>query len=471
MKAELIAQFAAIVGDAHALTDGNDIAPHLVEWRKRWTGTTPLVLKPGSTEEVSHILRLAHETRTPVVPQGGNTGLVGGQIPDWSGSQIIVNLSRMNQIRSVDAAGRTIIADAGATLYSLQMAANDADCLFPLSLASEGSCQIGGNLAANAGGTGALAYGVARDLVLGLEVVMPNGDVLDDLSVLKKDNTGYALRHLFVGSEGTLGIITAASLKLFAKPKGYATMHAACPSPAAALELLHLAQDRAGASLTAFELMADEVIAMAVEHMDGVRNPVETRTGWAVLVEISSLESNEAASAVLESIAEAAFEQELIVDAALAQNDTQRQAFWHLRESLSESQLHEGVSVKHDISVPVPDIPAFVDKARADVEAVAPGTRFCIFGHMGDGNLHYNITQPKNADREAFLALAPAITEAVHNQVRAFSGSISAEHGVGQMKKDELAATKSPVALGLMRSIKRSFDPHNIMNPGKVLDP
>lgn len=467
----LIDRFIAIVGPANALTQANDIEPHLREWRKRWTGKTPVVLKPGNTSEVAQILALASQTGTAIVPQGGNTGLVGGQMPDGSGDQIVVSLARMNAIRDVDAGSNTITVEAGCVLQTIQEAAHGVDRLFPLSLASQGSCQIGGNLSANAGGTGALSYGVARDLVVGLEVVLPNGDVLHDLSKLKKDNTGYALRHLFIGAEGTLGIITAATLKLFAQPKGYGSVFANVRDVEAALALLQRAQDAMGSGLTTFELMADMAVDFADRHIEGAAWPCEERTGWTVFLEYSSHQNDGDAKAKIESLFEKAFADGLIVDGAMAQSEGQRKALWHLRESLSEAQGFEGHSIKHDISVPVSSLPAFIKLAAADVSALAPDARICAFGHMGDGNLHYNISQPSDGDADAFKAKAVAITRAVHGQVRAFGGSISAEHGIGQMKRDELADTKDPVALSLMRSIKKQLDPAGIMNPGKVILP
>lgn len=467
----LLDRFIAIVGTKNALTDSAEIEPHLKEWRKRWTGKTPVVLKPATTQEVSQILALATQTKTAIVPQGGNTGLVGGQMPDSSGEQIIVSLSRLKTIRDVDAASNTITVDGGCVLQTIQDAADNANRLFPLTLASQGSCQIGGNLSVNAGGTGALSYGVARDLVVGLEVVMPNGDILNDLSKLKKDNTGYALRHLFIGSEGTLGIITGATLKMFAKPKGFGSVFANVVSVEAALALLQQATDALGNGLTTFELMADIAVDFADRHIEGASWPSEDRTGWTVFMEYSSLHSDLDAIQKIEHVFETAFAKGLITDGAMAQNTAQRKALWHLRESLSEAQSFEGHSIKHDISVPVSSLPHFIKQTAKDVAAVSADARICAFGHMGDGNLHYNISQPSGGDRDAFKSLAPAITAAVHRRVAAYGGSISAEHGIGQMKRDELARTKDPVALELMRSIKRQFDPAGIMNPGKVILP
>lgn len=469
MNADLLSRFIAIVGDNNALVSDDDVAPHLTEWRGRWTGRTAAVLKPGSTEEVAAILGLASETKTPVVPQGGNTGLVGGQIPDDSGRALILSTARLNRIRDIDTDGNTITVEAGAVLQTIQEAADSRDRLFPLSLAARGSCQIGGNLSSNAGGTGALAYGVARDLCLGLEVVLPTGDVLDDLTRLKKNNTGYDLRDLFIGAEGTLGVITAAVLKLFPKPKGRAAAFLAVPSPEAALALFRSARAAAGPSLTAFELMARTGVTFAVRHGQGVRDPLAEAHLWYVLMEISSGRSDADARADLDHVVEGGLEDGLIEDGAIAESEAKRLAFWHLREAISESQIPEGGSIKHDISVPVAAIPAFLEEADRAVAAIVPGARPCPFGHMGDGNLHYNISQPEGWEKAAYLERTGEVTAAVHAIVRQMDGSISAEHGIGQMKRDELAEVKAPVALDLMRRIKTAFDPAGIMNPGKLL--
>ena len=469
MNEALRARFAGIVGPPHALTGDNDVAPYLKEWRGRWTGRTACVLRPGSTAEVAAILRLASQTGTPVVPQGGNTGLVGAQIPDMSGDAVIVSLSRMNRIREIDRAAGTMTVEAGTVLQVIQEAADAAGKLFPLALGAQGSCQIGGNLSSNAGGTGALAYGVARDLCLGLEVVLPTGEVLDDLNKLKKNNTGYDLRDLFIGAEGTLGIITAAVLKLFPKPRGRAAAFLGLASPAAALALLHRFQDEAGSSLTAYELVARIGVAFTVRHVAGVSDPLAGAHPWYVLAEISSGRSQADADQLLETILEAALADGLVQDGAVAASESQRAAFWRLREGLSESQIPEGGSIKHDVSVPVSAVPDFMDEAGRAVLAIEPAARICPFGHLGDGNIHYNISQPEGADKAAFLALTEQITPAVHAIVMAHGGSISAEHGIGQMKRAELRAVKSPVALDLMARIKAAFDPAGIMNPGKLL--
>ena len=466
---DLLSRFAAIVGERHALTDPADIAPHVTEPRGLWTGRTGLVLKPGSVDEVSRILALATETRTPVVPQGGNTGLVGGGTPDMSGGEIVLSLSRLDRIREVDTASNTMTVEAGVVLQRVQEAADAAGRLFPLSLASQGSCQVGGNLSSNAGGTGVLAHGNARELCLGVEVVLPSGEVFDDLRKLKKDNTGYDLKSLFVGAEGTLGVITAAVLKLVPKPKGREVAWVGLSSPDRALSLFSLALDRAGSGLTAFELCAAISVDFSVRHTLGLAAPLARRHPWLVLMEISSGRSADDARALIEEILAEGFDAGLADDAVIALNLTQAHAFWSIREAMSDAQKPEGASIKHDISVPVASIPAFIDEAGRAVLQAAPGARLVTFGHMGDGNLHYNVSQPEGGDKAAFLARYREINDIVHAVVREFSGSISAEHGIGRMKRDELIATQSPVATDLMRRVKASFDPAGIMNPGKVV--
>ncbi|WP_343045191.1 FAD-binding oxidoreductase [Oricola thermophila] len=467
-KTELVTRLKEIAGEGNVFT-GTETEPFLSEPRGRWTGKAAAVVRPGTTEEVAAILKIASETGTPVVPQGGNTGLVGGQIPDMSGTAVILSTARLNRIRDIDPDGNTITVEAGVVLQAVQEAADAHDRLFPLSLGSQGSCQIGGNLSTNAGGTGALAHGVARDLCLGLEVVLPTGEILDDLNKLKKDNTGYNLRNLFIGAEGTLGVITAAVLKLFPKPAGRATAFVALPSPAEALALFARARGEAGNGLTAFELMARIGVEFSVRHIEGVRDPLGEHHPWYVLMEISSGQSEEDARGKLEAVLEYGLEDGLVLDAAIAESYAQHADFWRLREGMSESQKPEGGSIKHDISVPVDSVPDFLAEADKAVLAIEPGSRICAFGHLGDGNIHYNISQPVGADRKVFLQLAEVITPAVHGIVRAHGGSISAEHGIGQMKRAELAETKQPVALDLMRRIKKAFDPAGIMNPGKVL--
>ena len=465
----LIDRFAAIVGARHALTGASDIAPFVEERRGLFSGKTSLVLKPGSVDEVSRILKLATETRTPIVPQGGNTGLVGAQMPDRSGREIVLSLSRLNRIRELDPLSNTITAEAGVVLEKVHEAADAAGRLFPLSLASQGSCQIGGNLSSNAGGTGVLAYGNAREFCLGVEVVLPTGEVFDDLRKLKKDNTGYDLKNLFIGAEGTLGVITAAVLKLFPKPKGREVAWAGVASPEMALSLFNLAEDKAGASLTAFELIGETVFGFAQRHAPGAVRPLAGDWPWQVLMEISSGRSAEDARALAEDILTAGIEAGFAGDATIAASLGQAADFWKLRESLSDAQRPEGASIKHDISVPVAAIPEFIRRGAAVVASVSPQARIACFGHMGDGNLHYNISQPEGGDTDAFLALYKPMNKAVHALVRELAGSFSAEHGIGQLKRDELLATAPPVGIDLMRRIKAVFDPAGIMNPGKVV--
>ena len=465
----ILDRFAAIVGPSHALRNASDIHPYVHEQRGLFAGRSPLVLRPGSVAEVSRILKLATETGTPIVPQGGNTGLVGGGVPDGTGREIVVSLSRLDRIREIDAQSNTITAEAGVVLQKLQEAAEGVDRLYPLSLGSQGSCQVGGNLSSNAGGTGVLAYGNARELCLGVEVVLPTGEVLDDLRKLKKDNTGYDLKNLFVGAEGTLGIITAAVLKLFPKPKGREVAWAGMTSPEAALAFFVQAMGTAGASLTAFEFLERRPVDFAMRHIPNIRQPLADDWPCYVLLEVSSGRSAEDARAVMESVLSDALEAGSIGDAVMAASMAQAAAFWCIREAVPPGQAPEGASIKHDISVPIATIPAFIRRAADAVQSVSPGARVCCFGHMGDGNLHYNITQPVGADRNAFLALYKPMHHAVHGIVHEFGGSISAEHGIGQMKREELLATAPPVGIDLMRRIKAAFDPRGIMNPGKVI--
>ncbi|WP_315919248.1 FAD-binding oxidoreductase [Mesorhizobium sp. SP-1A] len=469
LDSDLVQRFVAIVGDRHALRAQDGIAPYLAEPRGLWHGRSSLVLRPGSVDEVSRIMKLATETATPVVPQSGNTGLVGAQVPDASGREIILSLSRLNRIREIDTLSNTATVEAGVILQTLQEAADAAGRLFPLSLASQGSCQIGGNLSSNAGGTGVLAYGNARELCLGVEVVLPTGEVFDDLRKLKKDNTGYDLKDLFVGAEGTLGVITAAVLKLFPKPKGREVAFAGFRSPEAALALLSLALDRAGPDVTAFELIGRRPYDFTLRHAAGVVRPLQADWPWYALIEISSGRSAGDARAQIEEILAAGLEAGTVEDAVVAASLSQAQAFWNFREMLPEAQKPEGASIKHDISVPVADIPAFIEQAARAVERVSPGARPVCFGHAGDGNLHYNVSRPEGGDDAEFLALYHAMNKAVHDVVRSFNGSISAEHGIGQLKRDELIATAPPMAVDLMRRVKAAFDPANIMNPGKVI--
>ncbi|MHC2621547.1 FAD/FMN-containing dehydrogenase [Bradyrhizobium huanghuaihaiense] len=462
---ELIEQFRKIVGERHAITDATDIEPYVTEERNLFHGRSPLVLRPGSTAEVAAICKLASEHRIALVPQGGNTGLVGGQTPH--NGEVVVSLRRLDKIREVDTASNTMTCEAGVVLQIAQQKASDVDRLFPLSLGAEGSCTIGGNLSTNAGGTAALAYGVAREMALGLEVVLADGRVLNVLSKLKKDNTGYNLHNLFIGAEGTLGIITAATLKLFPKPRAVETAYVGLKSPAAALKLLTIAQGEAANALTSFELLSEMAVDFSVRHGIDVRDPLAEKHPWYVLMELSS--PGDDARTPLETILGRAMEEEIVDDAVIAASLAQRNNFWKLREEMSAAQKPEGGSIKHDISVPVAAVPAFIAEADAAVVKLIPGARPVPFGHLGDGNLHYNISQPIGANTADYLARWHEMNAVVFEIVLRMGGSISAEHGIGVLKRDELPEVKDKTAIELMRSIKAMLDPLGIMNPGKVL--
>jgi FAD/FMN-containing dehydrogenase len=446
LSPDLIERFRAIVGPNHALTDPDQQLPYVRELRDLYEGRAGLVLRPGSTQEVSKILALANAHGLPVVPQAGNTGLVGGQVP--MNGEILLSVSRLKKVRALDAQGFTMTVEAGMTLAEVHAAADDVNRLFPLSLPSEGTCQIGGNLGTNAGGVGVLAYGNARQLVLGLEVVLADGRIWNGLSALKKDNTGYDLRDLFIGSEGTLGIITAATLKLFPKPVEMATAFVALPSVDAALPLFSLAQEAAGQSLTAFEIMCETALDMVLKHAHNTRDPFSARHPWYALIEISGLKEDGNAERLLMGLLEAATERELLLDATVAASLTQQKDFWRLRESYSESQRPEGDSIKTDVSVPTQKIPEFIKRADAAVLAINREARPVPLSHFGDGNVHYNVSQPAGWPRGRFMEQWKEIAGAVHAIVLEFGGSISAEHGIGQMKRDELARIKDPVAHG-----------------------
>ncbi|TQF25948.1 2-hydroxyacid dehydrogenase [Bradyrhizobium sp. UNPF46] len=462
---ELIAQFREIVGDKHAITDASDIQPYVTEERNLFHGRSPLVLRPGSTAEVSAICKLASAHRIALVPQGGNTGLVGGQTPH--NGEVVVSLRRLDKIREVDTASNTMTCEAGVVLQIAQAKASDVDRLFPLSLGAEGSCTIGGNLSTNAGGTAALAYGVAREMALGLEVVLADGRVLNVLSKLKKDNTGYNLHNLFIGAEGTLGIITAATLRLFPKPRSVETAYVGLKSPAAALKLLTIAQGEAANALTSFELLSEMAVDFSVRHGIDVRDPLSEKHPWYVLMELSS--PGDDARTPLETILARAMEEEIVDDAVIAASLSQRNNFWKLREEMSAAQKPEGGSIKHDISVPIAAVPAFIEEANAAVVKLIPGARPVPFGHLGDGNLHYNVSQPVGADTADYLARWHDVNAVVFEIVLRMGGSISAEHGIGVLKRDELPEVKDKTAIELMRAIKAMLDPLGIMNPGKVL--
>lgn len=464
----LLDELRSALGATQVLTDG-DLSAWELDWRKRWRGKALAVLRPGNTAEVAQAVRIAAAHGASIVPQGGNTGLVGGGVPDASGTQLLLSLSRLNRVRTLDAANMTMTVEAGCVLQALQQLADDAGLLFPLSLAAEGSCTIGGNLATNAGGTQVLRYGNARELCLGLEVVTPDGEVWDGLAGLRKDNTGYDLRDLFIGSEGTLGIITAATLKLHPKPAASLTALASCTTLPQCVGLLALAQSRLAAGLTGFEVMGDFALELVRRHFPQLPQPLAP-SPWTVLMEYADSEGEAQARARFESLLEHALEQELISDAAVAESLAQSAALWHLRESIPLAQAEEGLNVKHDIALPVSAIPDFVEHTDAALRATFPGVRLVNFGHLGDGNLHYNVQAPEGTAAGEFLARhETAINHIVYDAVQARAGSFSAEHGIGELKRDELAERKSPVALKLMRAIKQALDPQGRMNPGRVL--
>lgn len=468
MSAPVIEALAGIVGERNVVTDADAMVPYLKEWRDLFRGKAQAVVRPGSVAEVSALLKWASATGTRLVPQGGNTGLVGGQIPVAEGREVILSLQRLDKIRKVDAEGDTMIVEAGVTLQRAQEAAEAAGRLFPLSLASEGSCTIGGNLSTNAGGTAVIAYGNARELCLGLEVVLADGRVWNGLRQLRKDNTGYDLKNLFIGSEGTLGVITAAVLKLFPLPAARATAFLAVPDPEAALTLLNKAKASAGGTLTTFELMPRIGLDFVTRHAAGARDPLSEASPWYVLMEVSA-QAEAGLSDAVEAFLGEAMEEGLVTDAVLAGSLGQRADLWKLREMLSEVQTYEGGSIKHDVSVPLHATPQFLKRAIARVEALVPGCRPVPFGHLGDGNIHFNVSQPVGADKAAFLAGWGAMNEAVHAIVTELKGSISAEHGIGRLKRDLLPGVKDPVELELMRTMKAALDPKGVLNPGSVL--
>ena len=470
MSAALIDALRACLGQAHVLLPGeHDLSGYERDWRKRYAGRALAVVRPADTAQVAAIVSLAREHGVALVPQGGNTGLVGGGVPDDSGTQLLLSLQRLNRVRQIDPANLTMTVDAGCVLQQVQQAARDAGLLFPLSLAAEGSCTIGGNLATNAGGTQVLRYGNARELCLGLEVVTADGTVWDGLSGLRKDNTGYDLRDLFIGSEGTLGVITAATLKLHPLPLARMTALAACDTLRDAVALLGLAQARCGAALTGFEVMNALSLALVGKHFPQLTQPLGPRP-WTVLLELSDSEGETHARAQFEALLEDALERGVIDDAAVAETLAQSHAMWHLRESIPLAQSEEGLNIKHDIALPVSRIPDFVEGCDRLLAERFPGSRLVDFGHLGDGNLHYNVQAPEGVAPAHFLRTHEAAVNAlVYDQVAAHGGSISAEHGIGQLKREELAQRKSPVALQLMRQIKQALDPRGLLNPGRVV--
>ena len=465
----LLSRLRDVVGPEQVLTAPADTAAYLTDWRGRYTGRAQAVVRPANTSEVAAIVAACAEMRTPIVPQGGNTGLAGGATPDTSADAIVLSLKRLNRVREIDAINGTITVEAGCVLRDVQLAAEGAGRLFPLSLAAEGSATIGGNLSTNAGGTQVLRYGNARELALGLEVVLPSGDLWNGLRGLRKDNTGYDLRDLFIGAEGTLGVITAACLRTFPLPRSQVTALFALDSVDAALSLLPMAQSLAGPTLTAFEFFSTTCLQLVLRHFPQQRSPLPRDHSQYVLLELSDHEDERHAAALLQSIAEQALEKRLIADAVIAQSAGQGRSLWALRESISEAQAREGKNIKHDISVPISSISRFIEQTDALLAQRFPGIRMVTFGHLGDGNLHYNVMPPPGANEGRFFEQQSAIYQCVHDQVTLFSGSISAEHGIGQLKREENMRYKSPVEMKLMRAIKQTLDPLNIMNPGKVV--
>jgi FAD/FMN-containing dehydrogenase len=469
MSQPLIDALGAICGPGNVLHEG-DLSAWELDWRKRLHGKALAVVRPATTAEVAQVVRACGAAQVAIVAQGGNTGLVGGSTPDTSGKQVVLSLQRMNAVRAIDTDNLTMTVEAGCILQTLQETAEKAGLLLPLSLAAEGSCTIGGNLASNAGGTQVVRYGNARELCLGLEVVTAQGEVWDGLSGLRKDNTGYDLRDLFIGSEGTLGIVTAATMKLYPLPAAQLTAWAAVPSMEAAVRLLALAHRRLGAGLTGFEVMGQFALGLVARHFPQQRVPLYQDAPFCVLLENSDHESEAHARAQFEQLLEAALDDGCVVDAVVAENIAQARQLWHVRESIPLAQAEEGLNIKHDISIAVSRIPEFVAATDALLAEAVPGVRMVNFGHLGDGNLHYNVQAPEQGDAAAFLREQEAtVNTLVYDSVARFGGSISAEHGVGSLKVEKLEHHKSPVALGMMRAIKRALDPHNLMNPGRVI--
>jgi FAD/FMN-containing dehydrogenase len=461
---------SAIVGESALLTTDQDVEPFVVDWRGVYRGNTAAVVKPANTEQVAAVVKLCADSGTPLVPQGGNTGMCGASVPRPDSHEVVLSLARMNRVLNVDALNNTLTAEAGCVLATIQQAAAEADRLFPLSLGAEGSCQIGGNLSTNAGGVNVLRYGNTRDLVLGLEVVLPDGRIWNGLRGLRKDNTGYDLKQMFIGAEGTLGIITAATLKLFPRPAANATAWMAVRTPEDALELFSLMRRHCSDRITAFELISHHSLELVWRHIPGTRNPLDTNYPWYVLTELADAGDEPGLRANLEAALEAAFEEKLVEDAVIAGNRTQAQALWHMRESIPEGARQEPVMVyRHDIAVAVGRVPEFIREAQAALEARFAGVQLICFGHLGDGNLHYNAYLPDRLRSDAAARDAHDVTETVYDIVQRYGGSFSAEHGIGLSKVAELARYKSSVELDLMRTVKAALDPTGIMNPGKVL--
>jgi FAD/FMN-containing dehydrogenase len=462
----LIDSLRALLGEARVLTENVDMATYLIDWRGRYQGSAVAVARPANVDEVAGVVRLCGQHGTAVVPQGGNTGLCGGATP--RGGEVVVSLGRLNRVRAIDTANNTITVEAGCTLAAVQEAAAGAGRLFPLSLAAEGTATIGGNLSTNAGGVQVLRYGNARELCLGLEVVLPDGRIWNGLRGLRKDNTGYDLKHLFIGAEGTLGLITAAVLKLYSRPRQVATGWASVASPEAAVALLTRLREKIGGRVTAFELVGRPALDLVLKHIANSHDPLAGRSPWQVLIELSDTMESDLAGALQDVLADAIAAGEA-GDAAIAQSETQALALWALRENISEAQKVEGISIKHDISLPVSRIPEFIGRADAALTRTFPGVRIVCFGHLGDGNLHYNQSKPAAQDNAAFVAQTDAVNRVVHDLVAALDGSISAEHGIGQLKREEILRYKSEVEMDLMRKVKQALDPRGLMNPGKVI--
>jgi len=458
-----------ILGADSILTDAADAAPYLTDHRKLYHGRALAVILPRTTQQISRVLGFCNEHRIGVVPHGGNTGYCGGATPDESGDQIVLSLRRLNHIRSVDPSNYSLVAEAGCILADVQRAADAADRFFPLSLGSEGTCQIGGNLSTNAGGLSVLRYGMMRDLVLGLEVVLADGRVLSSLSALRKDNTGYDIKSLFLGAEGTLGIITAASVKLFPKIRSSATAFVAVSTVRAAVDLLARLREASGDRVSSFELIPRIGVDLTTQHIPGVSDPLQQRYSWYVLTELTSARASDPLDTVMEEALAAALEDGLVLDAALARSERERLALWKIRETIPEAQRIDGASLKHDISVTITALPDFLEKASRWVENNVPDGRLVVYGHVGDGNLHFNLNQAPGSDSNTFLAREPAIKRAIHDLVREFGGSFSAEHGIGRLKVEELEHYASAVEIDLMRAVKQALDPNGVLNPGKVL--
>jgi FAD/FMN-containing dehydrogenase len=465
----LIERLAAAVGPRGLITDSREVEPYVVDWRGHYRGATRAVVRPASTAQVAEVVKICAATRTAIVPQGGNTGMCGASVPHGHGAEIVLNLSRMNRVLEVDALNNTISVEAGCILANVQQAALDADRLFPLSLGAEGSCQVGGNLSTNAGGVNVLRYGNTRDLALGLEVVLPDGRVWDGMRGLRKDNTGYDLKQVFIGAEGTLGVITAAVLKLFPRPRSAATAWIAVPSPGAALELLALLRGDTGDKITAFELISRVCLELVLRHIPGTRDPLPSPHAWYVLADLKDARDS-GLREQLEPALAAALQRGIAADAVVADNQGQAQALWRLRETIPEAaRVEPDVLYRHDIAVAVSRVPAFIHEAHAALQARFPGTNVICFGHLGDGNLHYNVFVPGRRREDPAAREASDVTDLVYDIVRRHRGSFSAEHGIGQSKLPEIARYKGGVELEMMRMLKRTFDPHHIMNPGKVL--